>query len=204
MFSVNVRTIHRRLPKFNLGTATGISRFSVISDDHLDEACRDILKQFPNCGVRRMRGFLRDRHIHITWERTMEVMRRVDVESVIMQLNITHRRVYSVKGPLSLWHIDGNHTLIRRVVKFMVYSTNNKLQMFQIRVVKEGGSNHKSPTDHFFLLSQITNRGSQLSIIVTVSYAFSYYKVIQHFFNLMPFICFQWPWKVWKLISKVF
>lgn len=114
MFSVNARTIHRRLEKFNLGTA--LSRYTCISDDELDGICRDILEQFPNCGFRRMRGFLRVRDVHITWKRTMETMKRVDPEGVTirsLQLNITHRRVYSVRGPLSLWHIDGNHKLIR-------------------------------------------------------------------------------------------
>ena len=114
MFSVNVRTIHRRMEAFNL--RSDCPRYSFISDDQLDEACRDILRQFPNSGVRRMRGFLAARDINTTWERTMESMRRVDPEGVLlrsMQLNITHRRVYSVRGPLALWHIDGNHKLIR-------------------------------------------------------------------------------------------
>ncbi|RMX42821.1 hypothetical protein pdam_00025611 [Pocillopora damicornis] len=30
-----------------------------------------------------------------------------------LELNVVRRRSYQVQGPLSLWHIDGNHKLIR-------------------------------------------------------------------------------------------
>ena len=56
-----------------------------------------------------------------------------------MQLNLVRRRHYSVPGPLSLWHLDGNHKIIRwgfvihgcvdgysRRVMFLRASTNNK------------------------------------------------------------------------------
>lgn len=56
-----------------------------------------------------------------------------------MQLNLVQRRHYSVPGSLSLWHLDGNHKLIRwgfvihgcvdgysRRVMFLRASTNNK------------------------------------------------------------------------------
>ena len=63
-----------------------------------------------------MRGFLLARNVRISWERTRETMRRIDPEGVLLrslQLNIVHRRVYSVPGALALWHMDGNHKLIR-------------------------------------------------------------------------------------------
>ena len=43
-------------------------------------------------------------------------MRRVNPEGVLLralELNVVRRRSYQVQGPLSLWHIDGNHKLIR-------------------------------------------------------------------------------------------
>ena len=30
-----------------------------------------------------------------------------------LQIRVTHRRSYNVRGPLALWHIDGHHKLIR-------------------------------------------------------------------------------------------
>jgi len=43
-------------------------------------------------------------------------MRRVDPEGIViraLQLKVTHRIFYHVRGPLALWHMDGNHKLIR-------------------------------------------------------------------------------------------
>jgi hypothetical protein len=47
-------------------------------------------------------------------------MQRVDPEGILLralEMNTIRRRQYSVAGPLSLWHIDGNHKLIRYVWK---------------------------------------------------------------------------------------
>lgn len=51
--------------------------------------------------------------------RLQESLRRVDAEGVYMRrlrLHVLRRRQYSVPGPNSLWHIDGNHKLIRSVI----------------------------------------------------------------------------------------
>ena len=43
-------------------------------------------------------------------------MRRVDPDGIViraLQLKVTQRRVYNVRGPLALWYMDGNHRLIR-------------------------------------------------------------------------------------------
>eukprot|EP00111_Clytia_hemisphaerica_P020525 TCONS_00060472-protein len=61
-----------------------------------------------------MRGFLTARRMKIQEYRVRESM-RVEPEGVIMrQLRSVpiYRRKYQVKGPLSLWHLDGNHKLI--------------------------------------------------------------------------------------------
>ena len=114
MLSVSLRTIQRRMAAFNLREE--VPGYTPLSDEELERICRAITLEFPNCGVRRMRGFLLARNIRVSWERTRETMRRIDPEGVLLrslQLNIVHRRVYSVGGALALWHIDGNHKLIR-------------------------------------------------------------------------------------------
>ena len=114
MMSVSLRTIQRRMTAFDLREE--VPRYTPLSNEGLDEMCREITREFPNCGVRRMRGFLLARNVRISWERTRETMRRIDPEGVLLrslQLNIVHRRVYSVPGALALWHMDGNHKLIR-------------------------------------------------------------------------------------------
>eukprot|EP00794_Sanderia_malayensis_P002010 gene2010-2287_t len=80
----------------------------------------DILKEFPNCGYRRMRGFLTARGLHIQWTRIQESMKRVCPEGILMrslEINTIQRRTYKVRAPLSLWHIDGNHKLISETLR---------------------------------------------------------------------------------------
>ena len=63
-----------------------------------------------------MRGFLRARGLQIQWHRIEDSMKRVCPEGVLMrslQFTVLKRRIYNVRSPLSLWHIDGNHKLIR-------------------------------------------------------------------------------------------
>ena len=48
-------------------------------------------------------------------------MRRIDPEGVVVRtlmLQTVRRRRYSVPAPNSLWHIDGNHKLIRYIKLF--------------------------------------------------------------------------------------
>ena len=52
----------------------------------------------------------------IQQHRVRESQRRVDpAGSIMRRLRIIHRRRYHVNGPQALWHIDGNHKLIRQV-----------------------------------------------------------------------------------------
>ena len=63
-----------------------------------------------------MFGYLRCQGVRIKQGRVRESVRRVDLLGALMrglEMNVVHRRVYSVPSPLALWHIDGNHKLIR-------------------------------------------------------------------------------------------
>ncbi|KAK0140173.1 hypothetical protein N1851_022927 [Merluccius polli] len=87
-----------------------------IEDNSLDETVTQILQQHPMSGYKMMVGYLNAQGIHIQRQRVQESMRRVDPGGVLMrtlQLNPRRRRKYSVRAPNSLWHIDGNHKLIR-------------------------------------------------------------------------------------------
>lgn len=114
MISANLRTIPRRMAAFDLREE--VPRYTPLSNEDLEEMCREITRQFPNCGVRRMRGFLLARNVRLSWERTRETMRRIVLEGFLLrslQLNTVHRSVYSVPGALLLWHMDEKHKLIR-------------------------------------------------------------------------------------------
>ena len=64
-------------------------------------------------------GNLRSRNIFVQRQRVRESLVRTDPAGSAMRwFNTITRRVYSVRGPNSLWHIDGLHCLIRwRFVK---------------------------------------------------------------------------------------
>ncbi|KAK3747006.1 hypothetical protein QZH41_011963 [Actinostola sp. cb2023] len=163
ILGVSLRTIERRINKFNISTRLF---YSEIDDDTLDDTIRDISRTFPSAGYRRMTGFLLSRGIRVQQERIRLSMRRVDPEGVLLrslQLTTVRRRKYQVYAPLALWHIDGNHKLIRwrfvihggidgysRMIVFLQASTNNlAATVFQLFVgsVAEFGLPSRVRTD---------------------------------------------------------
>ena len=88
--------------------------------------------------------------------RIRQSIRRIDPEGVVSRLRrALHRRTYNVTSPNALWHIDGNHRLIRwrfvihggvdgfsRMIVFLKCSSNNKattvFQSFQEAVLNFG------------------------------------------------------------------
>ena len=113
MLGVSERTIKRRLKKFNIRIG---ETYDCLEDTELDSNVLEILRNFPNTGYKKMKGYLTARNFKIQEYRIRDSMRRVDPEGVALralQSRIIVRRKYSVAGPLSLWHMDGNHKLIR-------------------------------------------------------------------------------------------
>lgn len=108
---VSESTIKRRMREYNIAIS---DRRTAISDDDLDNIVRSIHRDFPNAGYRRVQSQLVLRNINVSQRRVRECMQRTDPEGVAMRwLSLTPRAVYCVSGPLALWHIDGNHKLIR-------------------------------------------------------------------------------------------
>lgn len=113
LLGVSPSTVKRRLRLFGLSVSAS---YCTKTNQELDEIVSEILTDFPNCGYKRMTGFLLSRGLRIQQTRIRESMRRVDPEGVLLralQLNTVNRREYSVYSPLALWHIDTNHKLIR-------------------------------------------------------------------------------------------
>ena len=88
--------------------------YSILSDAQLDEVVRNVFELFPNSGYRMMAGHLQHLNIHVQQQRIRDSLHRISPASLAVRWNETIvRRIYSVRSPLSLWHIDGNHKLIR-------------------------------------------------------------------------------------------
>ena len=110
---VSVRTIRRRMSEYELSVH---ALYSQLTDHELDVLVSDIQTQFPTCGNRQMQGHLLARGIRVQQHQVRESQRRTDpCGSVMRRLRAINRRQYQVDGPGALWHIDGNHKLIRFV-----------------------------------------------------------------------------------------
>ena len=67
-------------------------------------------------GVSKCRGILQSQRYRVQQIRIRESLRRVDPEgSVMRQLRTLNCRQYRVAAPRALWHMNGNHKLIRYV-----------------------------------------------------------------------------------------
>ncbi len=110
ILGISIRTVRRRMTSYNLSVR---SCYSQITDG--DAAISDISAQFP-CGNRQLMGHLIARGVRVQQHRVREAQRRVDPGGAMLR-----RRSYHVNGPLALWHIDGNHKLIRyvRVIRYV-------------------------------------------------------------------------------------
>lgn len=110
---VSESTVKRRAREHRISIRDGRSN---MIDHQLDEALTQIKTEFPNAGYRRVHSQLVSRGIRVSHLRVPEVKHRCDPEDTAMRwLTITPRAKYCVSGPLALWHIDGNHKLLRYV-----------------------------------------------------------------------------------------
>ena len=113
LLGVSKRTIERRMSEF--GITVGRT-YTPLSDEELDQKVKEIVERFPNIGYRRLTGFLISKGLKVCRERIRASLKRVHPEGILLrslELNIVRRRQYNVRGPLALWHVDGNHKLIR-------------------------------------------------------------------------------------------
>ena len=131
LFGVSVRTIRRRMNEIRLHVS---DLYSPICDDELDAVVSDIIQRFPNCGYRLMEGHLRSLNIRVQQQRIRDSFHRIASESIAVRWNETIvRRAYCVSSPLALWHIDGNHKLIRYVYVYWSMCNSSFVRIEQFK-----------------------------------------------------------------------
>ena len=119
ILGVSITTITRKREEFGLNVDYDL-QWSQISSEDLDSVVKDIQKLTPNIGERRLVGALRGRHIRVQRRKVRDSLRRVDPIGITLRWRpVIYRRTYSVPCPNALWHIDGNHKLIR--YRFVVH-----------------------------------------------------------------------------------
>ena len=88
--------------------------YSSIEDVVLDHIMRELKEEFPNSGYRTIDSLLRQRGICIKQLQLREAMHRTDSYGITVRFaDFIRRRTYRVPGPQALWHVDGNHKLVR-------------------------------------------------------------------------------------------
>ena len=149
---VSESTVYRRMRQFGLSKAV----ISDLNDDEIDVQVGQIILEFPFCGETMINEMLKKRGYRIQRERLRQSISRLDdIGSKERKKGRLVRRVYDVKGPNHLWHVDTNHKLIRwhliiaggidgfsRLVVYLECLNNNKagtlLGCFQNAVQKYG------------------------------------------------------------------
>lgn len=141
------------------------ARFTNIDDNQLDAIIAQIKITHPNAGETNVMGHLRARKIKVQRKRVRQSIHRVDPEgpSERSSRNFRHR-VYESPCPNYVWHLDGNHKLVKwgfvthlaidgytRLITFGATSDNNRaetvLQKFT-RAVSLYGRPLRVRTDH--------------------------------------------------------
>jgi len=119
---------------------TDLVGYTDISDQDLDEVIVSYKRIHPHDGERMLIGHLRSLNIHLQRWRIRDSIHRVDPSGVRQRsIKLIQRRTYFSKGPNFVWHMDGNHKLIRwkfvihgavdgysRLVTFLKCSNNNR------------------------------------------------------------------------------
>ena len=114
--------------------------FTEISDQRLYELVIRYKQTHPFDGERMLIGYLRSQDIHLPRRRIRECIHRVDAGGVRSRsVKLIQWRTYYAKGANYVWHMDGNHKLVRwkfvihgavdgysRLVTFLKCSTNNR------------------------------------------------------------------------------
>ena len=89
-------------------------KFSSISESDLDNTLKVIKISHPSSGEVMMQGHLLYRGIKVPRAKLRSAIHRVDhVNTISRQTSVIRRRVYSTPCPHAVWHVDGNHKMIR-------------------------------------------------------------------------------------------
>ena len=103
----------------------------------------NIHNRHPDSGYRMIEGVLRSEGVLIQRERVRQSLSRVDPAGIQRRLTrVLHRRQYYVPSPNALWHIDGNHKLVRW--RFVIHGCINGFSRFIVYL--KSCSNNRADT----------------------------------------------------------
>ncbi|CAH3191967.1 unnamed protein product [Porites evermanni] len=171
MLGMSARTIQRRMAEYGLSS----NNYSDLSEEELDRMVTEIKEQFPRAGYRQVLAILKSHGVFVREHELRDSVQRCDPLGTSLRWFATiERRQYSVRGPLELWHVDGNHKLIRW--RMVLHGAIDGYSLFLPRVNrhldiwKGGWNNHSmrtagslSPLQQF-VSGMLQLRGSGLEV----------------------------------------
>lgn len=146
LLGISTKTLSRRRKEFQINDEES---FHSVTDEELVTIMQEIMNVTPGIGQMRMLGALKSRGIRAQRWRVRCFMHQLDpVGTALRWRRAICRRKYTVQCPNALWHIDGNHKMIRwrfvvhaaidgysRLIPYLYCATNNKastvLELFQ-------------------------------------------------------------------------
>ena len=161
MLGISRQTLYRRLKEFNISTCD----FTDVLPQELDEIVKEVKVQYPNDGEVMLKGHMSRLNVKVPRADLRAAIHRVDHDNTVARRSkAIKRRVYCVARPNNLWHIDGNHKMIRwrfvvhggvdgfsRTVVFLNCADNNcaptVLQSF-LKAVSHFGLPERVRSDH--------------------------------------------------------
>lgn len=98
-------------------------RYSNLSDSDLDNLVREVVGGNDELGAEAVRARLAGQGIVVQRRRVRQSLIRTNPTGAAQRVTTRrlHRRIYRVAGPNSLWHLDGNHKLIRYYSFFLLF-----------------------------------------------------------------------------------
>lgn len=161
-FCVSRPTIYKLLRNTDIEHS---QRFTVANDDELDRIICQIKEAHPNAGEINVIGHLRARKIRVQRQRVRASIHRVDPQGPSERSSRNfHPRVYETPCPNYVWHLDGNHKLVKwgfvthlaidgftRLITFGETSDNNRAETVMekfTRAVEKYGRPLRVRTDH--------------------------------------------------------
>lgn len=110
MLGISHQTLYRRLKEYDIDNET----YTNISMAELNELLAQFKAQHPNYGEVMLQGHLANMGIKIPRAKLRTAIHNVDhANTVCRRSHVINRRVYTAPHPNAVWHIDGNHKMIR-------------------------------------------------------------------------------------------
>ena len=140
------------------GNPSAYATYTSITDRDLDHIVARIKRHHPNNGEVMLAGYLTSEGVRVPRKRLRASIHRVDPAGTEDHRHpAVRRRVYTVPCPNYIWHIDGNHKLIRwrfvvhggidgysRMITYLKCANNNRAETVAGSFESSTPSGHKS------------------------------------------------------------